>query len=74
MFIIYYEFLFLLLYLKIEENENLSQNELYEKLEIVLIERTKPVDENNRKINPKVLVENRFILGQFYFEAVTKLF
>lgn len=74
MFITYYEFLFLLLYLKIEENENLSQNELYEKLEIVLIERTKPVDENNRKINPKVLVENRFILGQFYFEAVTKLF
>ena len=61
-------------YLKIEENENLSPNELYEKLEIVLIERTKPVDENNRKINPKVLVENRFILGQFYFEAVKKLF
>ncbi|CAF0768969.1 unnamed protein product [Brachionus calyciflorus] len=54
---------------QIKSNENLTKAELYEKIEILLIERTNETDENNKKINPKQVIENRFILAQFYFDA-----
>lgn len=55
---------------QIQSNENLTKAELYEKLELLLVERTKSIDENNRKLNPKKVIENRFILAQFYFDSV----
>ena len=86
---------------KIENNdENLSSTELFEKLEIVLIERAKTFvsnasvgstdnDNNNTQRigsqssakkqslvtnkNKKSTIQNRFILGQFYFEHVTNI-
>ena len=60
--------------LKIETNENLSHHELYEKLELILIERSSQTEDvNKQKINPKIINENKFILGQFYFEYVRKI-
>ncbi|RNA23481.1 LRP2-binding -like [Brachionus plicatilis] len=54
---------------QIQSNESLTKSDLYEKLELLLVERTKSTDEKNRKINPKKITENRFILAQFYFDS-----
>ncbi len=46
---------------------------MYEKLELILIERSSQTeDANKQKINPKLISENKFILGQFYFEYVSE--
>lgn len=55
---------------QIQSNESLTKSELCEKLELLLVERTKSIDENNKKLNPKKVIENRFILAQFYFDSV----
>lgn len=52
---------------QIKTDDNLSRDELVEKLELVLIERTRTNTPAGKKPS-KSFYENRFILGQFYFE------
>jgi hypothetical protein len=58
---------------KIEHDETLTKEELFEKIELLLIQRE--LDSSDKKSkNFKFYHENRFVLGQFYFEAVNLSF
>ena len=56
------------LYKKIEDNEQLTKDELHEKIENVLVDRADKSSEG--KSSKQTFIENQFVLGQFYFETV----
>jgi hypothetical protein len=58
---------------KVKTDANLTAAELYNKLQIILIEKSECSCQNNRDVDVCKCgaIENKFILGQFYFDHVS---